>query len=223
MIKKAGLLLILSVPVLFLYAQDLPVKEWNASSHSGPFIFYITGDGGLNKFSNGLCASLNNKGFDVVALDAKSYFWKKKTPEKTTEDISNFLIQKIAGRPDQQIIFIGYSFGADVLPFVLNRLPVNLRKKVQASFIIGSSGNTDFETHLLDMLGVGKNRGLDVLTEVNKLGDSRVVVISSEDDKGLNTKGISLKNVVEVTLPGGHHFDGDPGELAGVIVKYSGK
>lgn len=218
--KKSIPLFILVFLSLALNAQDLPVKEWNNTSHAGPLIFYITGDGGLNKFSNGLCGSLNKNGFDVIALDARSYFWKKKTPEKTTEDIGGFLFQKLSGRTDRQIVFIGYSFGADVLPFVLNRLPSELKTRVQAAFIVGSSGNTDFEIHLLDMLGAGKNRGMEVLPELNKLNENRIVIISSEDDKGLDTKGIRSKNILEVTLPGGHHFDGDPDALAGVIVKY---
>ena len=108
------------------YGARISCKEWTASAHDKPLIFYISGDGGFNKFSTNLCESLNKKGYDVFALNAKSYFWNKKTPEQTATDINNYLIKKIAGRKNQQVVLIGYSFGADVLPFIVSRLPKNI-------------------------------------------------------------------------------------------------
>lgn len=218
--KRVGLLVILSAFTLYLNAQSFSTREWNTSVRNKPLIFYITGDGGFNKFSDGFCKRLNQNGFDVVALDAKSYFWKRKTPEQTTGDISDFLLRKMEGRDDQQIVLIGYSFGADVLPFVLNRLPASIREKVQVSFIVESSGSTDFEIHVLDMFGAGKKRGIEVLPEVNRLHGYKIVTISSSDGEGLDAKRITVPNSVEVTLPGGHHFDDKSGELATVVEKY---
>ena len=99
-------------------AQDFPVKEWASTSQDKPLVFYLSGDGGLNKFSNSLCDGINMKGYEVVELNSKSYFWDKKTPEQTAIDVNNYLIEKMAGRKNQQVIMIGYSFGADVLPFI---------------------------------------------------------------------------------------------------------
>src|SRR5574340_204120 len=89
-------------------AQSLPIKEW-AGTTVNPLVFYISGDGGFNKFSMSLCGALNKRGFDVVALNSKSYFWNKKKPEQTSSDINNYLSKKIAGRKSQEIIMIGYS------------------------------------------------------------------------------------------------------------------
>lgn len=218
------------IPLLFYFtlfvvifdagAQNLPVREWASPVKSKPLIFYISGDGGMNKFSNSLCGALNAKGFDVIALDAKSYFWEKKTPDQTTRDISGILLSKIAGRQNQQIVFVGYSFGADVLPFVLNRLPATLHNKVGIAFIMASSGSTDFEIHVFDMFGSGKKRSMDVIPEINRLSNYEVVIISSSDDQELNTRQITLKNYHTETLPGGHHFNGDTNEIVSRILKY---
>jgi len=206
--------------ISFSAAGNLPIKEWAASSHDKPLLFYISGDGGFNKFSNDLCESLNEKGFDVVALDSKSYFYNKKTPEQTAQDIAGFLTNILNGRESNQVVFIGYSFGADVLPFVLNRLPENIHDKVVVSFIMASSGSTDFEIHWLDMLGGNKKRNMDVVTEINKLLDEKIVIITASDDNNLDIKSISLKNYTRVVLPGGHHFDGDTDEIVQKIIKY---
>ncbi|MGH2648032.1 MAG: AcvB/VirJ family lysyl-phosphatidylglycerol hydrolase, partial [Ginsengibacter sp.] len=176
--KKIILFIISSIPFFCIsaFADDFPVKEWEAASHDKPLIFYLSGDGGFNKFSTALCEGFNKKGFDVISLNSKSYFWDKKTPEQTTTDISNFLIKKLAGRKSQQIVFIGYSFGADVLPFVLNRLPKEINDKILVSFLMASSGSTDFEIHWADIFGGNSKRDMDVVTEVNKLVDDKIVI-----------------------------------------------
>lgn len=218
--KKIGLLFILSTLFLNITAQNFPIKEWTAPSHNKPLLFYISGDGGFNKFSNALCASLNNKGYDVIGLNSKSYFWNKKTPEQTASDISNFLINKTVGRQNQQIVLIGYSFGADVLPFILIRLPKVIRDKITVSFLMASSGSTDFEIHWSDLFGQSQKRSMDVITEVNKLSNDRIVTISNAGDPDIDTKKIIIKNYKSETLPGGHHFDGNTEEITKKILKY---
>jgi type IV secretory pathway VirJ component len=207
----------------FLYvssaiAQDLPVKEWSTSSNDKPLIFYLSGDGGFNKFSTALCDGFNKQGFEVISLNSKSYFWNKKTPEQTTTDINNFLVKKLATRKNQQVVFIGYSFGADVLPFILARLPKDTHDKTVASFLMASSGSTDFEIHWSDIFGGNSKRDMDVVTEINKLVDDKIVIISSSDDRHLALNKITLKRYTHEVLPGGHHFDGDTDEIINVII-----
>lgn len=221
--KKIVLLLILSTPLLYMstaVAQNFPVQEWTAVAHDKPVIFYITGDGGFNKFSTGLCESLNKKGYDVFALNTKSYFWDKKTPEQTASDVNNYLIKKLAGRKNQQVVLLGYSFGADVLPFVIKRLSKNIHEKVLVSFLMASSGSTDFEIHWSDIFGGNKKRSMDVVTEINKLTNDKIVIISGSDDGNLAVNKITLKRYTHEVLPGGHHFDGDTEEITRVILKH---
>ncbi len=210
-------------PLSFLFmtgaiAQNFPIKVWDAPTHDKPLIFYISGDGGLNNFSSDLCDGLNKKGYDVCALNAKSYFYNKKTPEQTSNDINNYLSQKLKGRSDQQIVLIGYSFGADVLPFVLNRLPKNMLDQTRVSFLMASSGTTDFEIHWTDIFGGNAKRSMDVVSEINKLGNAKIVIISASDDGYLDVRKITLKKYTHEVLPGGHHFDGDTDEIVKVML-----
>ena len=198
--------------------QNLPIKEWVTNNHNKPLIFYISGDGGMNKFSTSLCEGFFKKGFDVSALNARDYFWERKTPEKTASDVNNFLTRKLSGRKNQQIVLIGYSFGADVLPFILNRISKNIDDKILASFLMASSGNTDFEIHWADIFGGNTKRRMDVVTEINKLTDEKIVFISASDDKTLAVNKITLKRFTNEVLPGGHHFDGDTDEIVKVIL-----
>ncbi len=220
--KKHLLLFLVLSPLLLslkVVGQNLPVKEWAASTHDKPVIFYISGDGGFNKFSTAFCQSLNNKGYDVYALNARSYFDDKKTPEQTTNDIRNYLNKKLAGRKSRKVVLIGYSFGADVLPFILNRLPKNVLD-VPVSFIMAPSSSTDFEIHWSDIFGGNTKRDMDVVTEINKLNDDNIVIINSSDEHELALNKISLKKYTHEVLPGGHHFDGDTDQIINVILNH---
>lgn len=197
---------------------NLPIQEWSSPSQNKPLIFYLTGDGGMNSFSTSLCISLNKQGFEVSALNSKSYFWDKKNPDQTAADISKYLTEKLKGRKNQQIVLIGYSFGADVLPFVINRLPPALNQKVLVSFIMASSGNTDFEIHWADILGRGSKRSMDVVSEINKINDDKVVIVNGSDEENLNLSKITLKKYTHEVIPGGHHFEGNINEIVKVIM-----
>jgi type IV secretory pathway VirJ component len=219
--KKIILLALLSTPFLYMSpaaAQDLPVKDWSTSSQDKPLIFYLSGDGGFNKFSNSLCEGINKKGYDLIELNSRSYFWGKKTPEQTTIDLSNYLIKKIAGRKNQQVVMIGYSFGADVLPFILNRLTREFHDKILVSFLMAPSESTDFEIHWSDIFGGHSKRSMDVPTELNKLVNDKIVIISAGDDGYFPLNKISLKRYTHEVLPGGHHFDGNTDEIINVII-----
>lgn len=220
---KKLLLLLLSTPVLLpssLFAQNLPVQEWSATSHDKPFIFYISGDGGLNKFSTDLCIALNKAGYEVVALNARAYFWDKKTPEKTATDVNNYLSRKLTGRKNQQVVLIGYSFGADVLPFIIDRLSKSMHENLRVSFMLASSGTTDFEIHWSDIMRENIKRSMDVVSEINKLTEDNIVIVTASNEHTLNLKEISLKKYTHEILPGGHHFDGDTEEVARVLLRH---
>lgn len=202
-------------------AQPLPLKEWNTGQSDKPLVFYITGDGGLNDFSLAICKSFATKDYNVVALDAKAYFNEKKTPEKTTSDIYQYLQTRLASRNNRQAILIGYSFGADVLPFIINRLPADLLANVKAAFIISPSGSTDFEIHWSDLLGGKTKRTMDVVNEINRLSLNNIVIINGSDEDDLNFEKITLKKYSHEVLPGGHHYSGKTENVAAMILRHS--
>lgn len=210
---------ILSGLALLAQASDLPVKEWTSPA-STPFILYISGDGGFNSFSAGLCTIINKQGFAITAINAKSYFWNKKTPEKATNDISDYLDKQFQNRKNQQLVLVGYSFGADVMPFIVNRLPAVLKNKLLSVLLLSPSTSTDFEIHWLDMLGNSKKRSMDVVAEINKLGLVKTVTIFGDDETGFTVQNIKLKNYTNENLPGSHHFDGNTDEVARMLIKY---
>ena len=200
-------------------SNDLHVREWKSTPEK-PLVLFICGDGGINAFTTGLCNTMNTAGYSIAVLNSKSYFWSKKTPEETTSDISDFLEKELQNRANRQFILAGYSFGADIIPFIINRLPVNLKTELVSVVLLSPSGSTDFEVHYSDMLGIGKKRDMDVISEVNRMGSVKIAALFSSDDHIFPPNDIYLKNYSTETLPGGHHFEGNSNQVANSMMKY---
>jgi type IV secretory pathway VirJ component len=203
---------------LHVSATTLPIREWKSKQHDKPLLFYITGDGGLNDFSVSFCRSLNESGYDVTALNARSYFWDKKTPAGTAQDIAGYITQTLKGRSNQEVVLIGYSFGADVLPFVVNKMGDSI--KIRRVFLMGPSPSTDFEIHWSDIFGGNKKRDMDVVAEINRMSSHDPVILTGSDEKIFPFRDITLKKYTHEVLPGGHHFDRDVDQVKSVIFKH---
>ncbi|MGN6291502.1 MAG: AcvB/VirJ family lysyl-phosphatidylglycerol hydrolase [Chitinophagaceae bacterium] len=192
-----------------LSAQEkLPLKEQFTSTDK-PFVFLVSGDGGVKGFTASLCTAIHDRGYSIASLDSHAYFWDKKTPEQTASAIADYLTTALQSRANHHWVMIGYSFGADITPFVVNRLPDSLKNQLTDVVLLSPSTSTDFEIHLSDMLGIGKKRSMDVVAEINHLGNQKTTIFFGEDESGFPINQIRLAKYHSDVIKGGHHFDGN--------------
>jgi type IV secretory pathway VirJ component len=117
------------------------------------------------------------------------------------------------------VLLVGYSFGADVLPFFTNRLPADLLGKVRLLALLGPGKTADFEFHVTDWLG-GGSKGQPVLPEVKKLaGHPPVLCLYGSKESDSLCPQIAAPLGKAQVLPGAHHFGGDYDALAALILK----
>lgn len=221
--KKLIQLLSISSLVLLISCQSndaFPITEWNSNSDK-PVIFYISGDGGFNTFSKTFSQELHQHGYDVFALNTKKYFWKKKTPLQASQDTENYLKQVTKNRKNKKIIIIGYSYGADVAPFIYNRFDADFQKNIQNLVIIGPSKVNDFEIHVEEYIRGEQEYGFSVLREINQIKNvSFTLVVSDLEYKYFPINEITLKDYKFLHLKGNHHFDGNTKMLADSVINY---
>jgi len=203
----------------FAVATDLPVRFLSSADKTKPLVFYISGDGGWNNFSNALLQSFNRQGFPVVGLDAKTYFWNRKSPEQTAQEVASLLEEYHAEWRQRALVFIGYSFGADVMPFVQTRLPKAILQHLKATLLISPSEHTDFEVHLLDLFSGSSRDSFDVMEEITKLTQP-VTLFFGADEKTEYAKPLASKGVAITTLAGGHHYNNDMEALTTELIKH---
>ncbi len=198
----------------------LPLVEVPARGQGGKTMAVIlSGDGGWASIDKDVAGALAAKGIPVVGWNSLQYFWAAKTPEVASKDLERILRHYMAAWNKDEVLLVGYSFGADVLPFFTNRLPADLIGKLRLLALLGPGKTADFEFHLSDWLG-GGSKGQPVFPEVRKLGGHPPVLClyGSQEEDSLCPQITPPLGKAQV-LPGAHHFGGDYDALAALILK----
>ena len=203
--------------VFTVHAQNgLPLQYTDNSDTTKPLIVYISGDGGMNSFTNSLIKSLNKKGYAVLALDAKNYFWNKKDPQQFATAMTQAINIYLKNKKRNSFVVLGYSFGADVTPFLITRLPSFLYAKCRNVVMLSPSVHTDFEIKIIDMLGWGGKKEKNVVTELNKVS-LPVILFFGKGENDFPVNEVTIRKQV-IVMEGGHHYDNNADDLAGNIV-----
>lgn len=193
-------------------AQNLPVEAFISNDTNKPLIIYLTGDGGMNSFSKSFVQQWNSRGYPVVALNIKSYLWSSKAPDKVAADVAGLIRQYVIGWKRQQVILVGYSLGADVLPFIQTRLPGDVASHIAHLVLLSPSSNTDFEVHIFY-----SSKGESVPAEINKLAKPTLIIFGDKE-REVPEKNISNNYVSIIKVPGDHHYNDDVSNLVQRIV-----
>jgi type IV secretory pathway VirJ component len=219
MMNKLLLLILMTGGLLTAYAQtgSLPLTEWKTAG-TDKIIFYISGDGGMNKFSKDICLSLQQNRYSVSALDAGGYFAKVKTPEQTADAIAHYLSGQMKAHRYTQVFMAGYSLGADVMPFIVARFPEEIKQSLHKIILISPSTTTDFEIHLADQLGFHTEGKMNVIAEINKLTQYQVYIFLGLKENDFPVRQINLVSFHFEKLPGGHHYDDKPLVLSNAMM-----
>ena len=128
--------------------RDLPLIEVPANApEKNALAVIITGSGGYVGLDRKMGNQLSLRGVPVVALSSLAYFWKPRNPDGAAKDLATILDHYLAAWHKSRAILVGYSQGADVIPFMINRLPPPLRAKISVVGLIGLDGGAQFDYH----------------------------------------------------------------------------
>jgi type IV secretory pathway VirJ component len=199
--------------------DDLPLVEVPAKQPAGDLLaVMVSGDGGWAGIDHDVANVLASKGVPVVGLNSLQYFWSARTPDGAAADLQRIARHYLGAWGKQQLLLVGYSLGADVLPFMAGRLPPDLLGRVRLIALLGPSRMTSFEFHLTDWLGGSGGGDRPVLPEVTKLRGRPLLCLYGQEEKdSLCTEIGGLGKAV--ALEGSHHFGGDYAALADRILR----
>jgi type IV secretory pathway VirJ component len=201
--------------------SDLPVQEVHAAGTSEEFALLLTGDGGWAGLDQELAARLAASGVPTVGLNSLKYFWTERSPEETARDVARVLRHYFAAWNKQRVLLVGYSFGADVLPFVVNRLPPELRQKVVSVSLLGIDANASFEVRVADWVGAD-NGGPATRPELAAVTKLPVLCIYGDGESDSICPGLPAGGAITREQIGkGHHFSGEYDTLAERILAFA--
>ncbi len=195
----------------------IPVIEVSRHSQGDVLVLFYSGDGGWRDIDRRIGDALARDGYAVVGIDTLRYFWRKRDPDAAGSDLARLIAHYREAWDLDQIVLMGYSFGANILPFAYNRLPEDARRQVRMVTLLSPELSTDFEIHLAGWLGqqASGDAAMPILPEALRIPSERLFCVSGEKEGAATLCNQPELGAVErLTLPGGHHYDGDYDALA---------
>lgn len=197
---------------------DLPlVPVLSAGGTSDTFAVLLSGDGGWAGIDKDLAARFAAGGVPVVGWDSLRYFWSARTPEGLAQDLDRVLRSYAAQWKKSRAVLIGYSQGADVLPFAVPRLSEASRALVAHTVLLGPGEKASFEFRLSNWLK-RDSAGRPLKPELQKLSAAQTLCVYGTNDRDTICPRVPAEQVTHVPLPGDHHFNGEYQKLADEIL-----
>jgi type IV secretory pathway VirJ component len=191
----------------------LPLVEVRPRGQAGATMAVIlSGDGGWAAGDRTMAAALADSGVSVVGLDVPSYLRTPRDPDGASADLKRLLEYYLAGWHAERVILIGYSHGADLAPFMVSRLPLELRSRIALLAMLGLEPRASFRFHLADIIAdVSHKDALPVLPEVEKLRGLPMLCVQGSDEGNSLCSSLPPALARVETRQGGHRITGDQG------------
>ncbi len=203
--------------------RDLPLIEVPATAGtSRRMALLLTGDGGWAGLDRDVSEQFAASGIPVVALSTLRYFWSSRKPVAAARDLERIIDHYLAAWHKDQVVLVGYSFGADVLPFIVTDLAPAYRARIASLNLLGLATHTTFEIHVADWIPGSTPEGTPIVPIVDKLRGIRVLCIYGADETDSGCPLLSAANAHALKMPGDHHFNDDATGLVRHIVDFIG-
>lgn len=198
---------------------DLPLTELPAQGNSGMMAVLLSGDGGWRDLDKTIAEKLQSLGVSVVGWDSLRYFWRKKSPEKTAADLGAIISRYGAKWHADKVALIGYSFGADVLPFAYVGLPQFLKDRVVTLSLLGLESAADWEIRVFGWLGAPPSpQATPIGPALENIAPGLIQCFYGEEEGDSFCPSLASRGAEIIRTKGKHHFDGDYVELAQKIL-----
>jgi type IV secretory pathway VirJ component len=195
-----------------------------AGTDPKPVVLLVSGEGGWKSFDILLATDLAAEGYWIGGVDAKAYFSDPQDDRgQLASDMRAFAeaLQGAAGRPPgAPLVLVGYSFGADVAPWIAGA--AGWGGRVRGQLLIGPDENGSLQYRITEMLGINyKAHSFAVADALRSAAGIPTVFIHGEKD-GWSAAPKLFAAASEprrlFSIPGAtHHFGGHEDELRAAL------
>jgi len=199
----------------------LPVTVVAPAASGARLVLVITGEAGRTAFEASLARSLAADGDGVLVLDARSYLSKAHSPERVAADVGAVIRRYARSWNRTQLVIVGYSRGADLAPFIANRLDAATRAALAGVVMLAPAGRATFEITLRDVIGgAPRPTDLPVMPELERLRGTPILCAYGREERQPFCARLDSSLVQVVARAGGHRLtDPDGRALAHLITE----
>jgi type IV secretory pathway VirJ component len=194
--------------------DDLPLVEMAPPRPGEPLAIFVSGDGGWRAIDRRIAEGLNARGYGVVGLVSPRFFVRGRTAEESAYALQRIVEHYTIAWRAPRVIVVGYSRGAGVLPFMINRLTPRWRSKIAAVALIGLEPTIGFQLFAMEP-------EIPVRDEVERLRGKRVLCFYGVNERDSLCRQLSPAVVTPIAEPGAHHFTGNYDDVARTIWRWS--
>ncbi|HWU76806.1 MAG TPA: AcvB/VirJ family lysyl-phosphatidylglycerol hydrolase [Rhodanobacter sp.] len=192
----------------------------------------VSGDGGWADLDRRLGIAFIDRGVPVLGINTFKYYWRERKPADTARELDALMTKYLGVWGKRRIWLIGFSFGADVLPTIVDHLSPANRARITQLVLLSPSRDVTFEIELqgymikqnwfkqqlkVALQFINTIRHYDALPPIKALHDHMPVVcyygLDDADDSVCDQPGLPSWVIVHAKK-GGHHFDGGYQPLA---------
>ena len=183
----------------------LPLVELPTNRGQDLLAVLLTGDGGWAKGDQSMASAFRARAISVIGFVSPSYLQVPRTPDGAGDDLRRVLDHYLHVWHRNRVIVVGYSRGADLLPFMVSRLPLELRRRLALVAMIGLSDQASFQYRPTDIFADGlRFTDRPVKPEVEKLRGLRMMCISGERETGSLCPQLDSSLIRVARHAGGH-------------------
>ncbi len=200
---------------------DLPLVEVLPQHMQGKaFTIFYSGDGGWRDLDQTLSDVLAHRGMPVVGVDTLNYYWHEKNPQQSAQDLARIIRYYQQQWHRQQVVLVGFSFGANVLPFIYNHLPDDMKNDVVRLSLLSPERTTAFSVDPSAWLHIHRDGGkVAIAPQLMSVPARRVQCIYGREERGDSLCTVpQLSEIQVISKPGGHHFDENYDHLADEVL-----
>jgi type IV secretory pathway VirJ component len=155
--------------------SDLPLKIFESTSPKrNYFVIAFSGDGGWRGVIDYIAKGISYTHHNVVGFSALPYFYTERTAESVAKDLEKVIKKYSAQWKTDSILILGYSFTAEIMPFVYNHLDKEYKSRIKKILMLGPSNFADFRASRI--FHYDTTAGMKVLPEMKKITPSMFVI-----------------------------------------------
>ena len=204
--------------IALFFALALPLIEVPVSTQGDRFAVVVSGDGGWRKIDAAIAERLRMREVPTVGLDAAAFYRTRRTPEESAAALEAIIREYRAKWHRDKVIVVGFSRGADVLPFMINRLPADVRGSIIVIALLGPEPLIDFRFHPWWDIFHRSEPQFPVEPEIARLRGENVVCVYGLREKDSLCPLLGRDAFTVIAEPGGHHFGGHYGPIVDAIL-----
>jgi len=198
-------------------------------------VVFYSGDGGWSDLDKGLGQAMVDRGVPVLGINSFKYFWRNKPVEVAGLELDAAVKQYLARWHKKRVLLMGFSFGADVAPSILEQTSPETRATVSQVVLLSGSRDVNWEIEMEGYMVANwfTTKARIVTQWLNPIPHTPaippIVALSGKPpvacywgaddfDDSICTDKALPKWVVVHPMPGTHHFDQNYPALATRII-----